>query len=86
MQKIFLAALAMGVLTFSGPVFARGIGEAAEAEAARANSRAGGPTNYRDAELLKRYGGCPDYVRGNAFCDSLRPHHRSARRHRHDDD
>ena len=56
MQKMLIAALAMGVLFGAGPVAARGLGEAGEAEAARMHARAGGPTNYRDAELLFRYG------------------------------
>lgn len=37
-----------------------------EVEAARANARAGGPTNERDRELLQRYGalsGTPGYDR-----------------------
>lgn len=44
-----------------------------EVEAARANARAGGPTNARDAELLDRYG-CLSGTR-SAFCE----------RQRHDD-
>jgi len=40
----------------SVPANAGGGGEAAELEAARANARAGGPLNARDAELLQRYG------------------------------
>ena len=38
-----------------------------EVEAARANARAGGPTNARDAELLNRYG-CLSGTR-SAFCE-----------------
>lgn len=38
-----------------------------EVEAARANARAGGPTNARDAELLDRYG-CLSGTR-SAFCE-----------------
>ena len=56
MQKSLFAALAIGVLFAPGQVAARGLGEAGEAEAARMHARAGGPTNYRDAELLFRYG------------------------------
>ncbi len=56
MQKVVFAALAMGAMFAAGPVAARGLGEAGEAEAARMHARAGGPTNYRDAELLFRYG------------------------------
>ncbi len=39
-----------------------------EVEAARANARAGGPTNARDAELLDRYG-CLSGTR-SAFCEA----------------
>ena len=56
MQKILIAVAGMAVLFAAAPASARGLGEAAEAEAARAHARAGGPTNYRDAELLFRYG------------------------------
>jgi hypothetical protein len=38
-----------------------------DVEAARANARAGGPTNPRDAELLERYG-CLSGTR-SAFCE-----------------
>jgi hypothetical protein len=40
-----------------------------EVEAARANARAGGPTNARDAELLQRYG-CLSGTR-SAYCQRL---------------
>lgn len=40
-----------------------------EVEAARANARAGGPTNARDAELLERYG-CLSGTR-SSFCERL---------------
>jgi hypothetical protein len=40
-----------------------------EVEAARANARAGGPTNARDAELLERYG-CLSGTRSR-FCKNL---------------
>ena len=56
MRKIYVAVAGMAVLLANSPAFARGLGEAAEAEAARMHARAGGPTNYRDAELLFRYG------------------------------
>jgi hypothetical protein len=39
-----------------------------DVEAARANARAGGPTNARDAELLDRYG-CLSGTR-SAFCEA----------------
>jgi hypothetical protein len=55
-----------------------------EVEAARANARAGGPTNARDAELLERYG-CLSGTR-SAFCERQsgeypRRYYRPARRH-----
>ena len=40
-----------------------------DVEAARANARAGGPTNARDAELLERYG-CLSGTRSR-FCRNL---------------
>lgn len=53
-----------------------------EVEAARANARAGGPTNARDAELLNRYG-CLSGTRSR-FCEARaageRPVYRSQRR------
>ena len=59
MKKAFLTTIAIGVLVFAGPATARGLGEAGEAEAARMHAKAGGPLNYRDAELLERHG-CRD--------------------------
>lgn len=55
-----------------------------EVEAARANARAGGPTNARDAELLGRYG-CLSGTR-SAFCrrqagEVPRRYYRSSRRY-----
>ena len=55
-----------------------------EVEAARANARAGGPTNARDAELLERYG-CLSGTR-SAFCQrqsgySVRRYYRASRRY-----
>lgn len=44
-----------------------------EVEAARANARAGGPTNARDAELLDRYG-CLSGTR-SAFCEARERRH-----------
>jgi hypothetical protein len=47
----------LGALVTLVPVTARGAGgEAGELEHARANARAGGLTNWRDAELLDRWG------------------------------
>lgn len=59
MIKMLFAVIGIGTLALAGPVAARGLGEAGEAEAARMHAKAGGPTNYRDAELLERYG-CRD--------------------------
>jgi hypothetical protein len=59
MKKALLAIAAIGLIGFSVPAMARSLGEAGEAEAARMHAKAGGPTNYRDAELLERYG-CRD--------------------------
>ena len=41
-----------------------------EVEAARANARAGGPTNARDAELLERYG-CLSGTYASRLCRRL---------------
>ena len=41
-----------------------------EVEAARANARAGGPTNARDAELLERYG-CLSGTYASRLCQRL---------------
>ncbi len=54
------AALALvaslAVVSVAEPAHARGLGEAGELEAARANARAGGPNSERDKDLLTRYG------------------------------
>jgi len=55
-----------------------------EVEAARANARAGGPTNARDAELLERYG-CLSGTR-SSYCQRLshgdrRPYRANKRRY-----
>ena len=84
MNKLLLAAVGMGALALAGPAAARGLGEAGEAEAARMHAKAGGPTNYRDAELLERYG-CRDKTDGE-YCWYLyqkqNGHYRHHRRHR----
>ena len=66
-----VAAASMLSLAVAGapPAAAFGLGEAAEAEAARHHALAGGPTNYRDAELLARYG-CFDKTDSD-YCWSL---------------
>ncbi len=51
---VVLGLLAVPLLTPQAS--ARGLGEALELEAARANARAGGPVSERDRELLERYG------------------------------
>ena len=63
------AAVGMGMLTALAPAAARGLGEAGELEAARANARAGGPVSERDAELLERWGCLSGTER--AFCKRL---------------
>jgi hypothetical protein len=72
-----LAVPALIMLTAANPASARGLGAAMELEAARANARAGGPTNARDAELLERWG-CLSGTR-SAFCQA-QSHRRYKRR------
>jgi hypothetical protein len=67
-RSVFIAA-GLCVLAISGPANAIGLGEAGELEHARANARAGGPLNDRDAELLERYG-CLSGT-NSAFCKRL---------------
>jgi hypothetical protein len=69
MHKSLFAAAGMALLALSQPAAARGLGEAGELEAARANARAGGPVSERDAELLERYG-CLSGTRSE-FCQRL---------------
>ena len=52
-----------------------------EAEAARMHAKAGGPTNYRDAELLERYG-CRDKTDSD-YCWYLYKKQRGHFRHAH---
>jgi hypothetical protein len=82
MKNIVLTTIAISVLAFAGPAAARGLGEAGEAEAARMHAKAGGPLNYRDAELLERYG-CRDKTDSD-YCWYLykkqRGHYRHANR------
>ncbi|MDZ4842388.1 MAG: hypothetical protein SH859_09635 [Hyphomicrobium aestuarii] len=56
-------------MSLAGGLEARGLGEAGELEAARANARAGGPTSERDKDLLTRYG-CLSGTR-SSFCRRL---------------
>jgi hypothetical protein len=67
-SSLAVVTLGMAVLAASSPAGARGLGEAGELEAARANARAGGPVSERDAELLERYG-CLSGTR-SAFCQA----------------
>ena len=54
---IVVVASGLGAVLALVSATARGAGgEAGELEHARANARAGGPTNWRDAELLDRWG------------------------------
>ena len=68
MNIVRAAAVAVAALAVAGPMPA-----AAqtywEVEAARANARAGGPTNAYDADLLERYG-CLSGTRSR-FCERL---------------
>lgn len=88
MKKLLLTTIAVGVVALAGPATARGLGEAGEAEAARMHAKAGGPLNYRDAELLERYG-CRDKT-DSEYCwylykkqsGAFRHSSRNGRRHR----
>ena len=66
MKRVLFLAAAMAALG-SAQVSAN---EAWEVEAARANARAGGPTNALDAWHLERWG-CLSGTR-SAFCEQLR--------------
>ena len=81
-RLIALTALGCAAMAASTPALARGA--AAELEQARANARAGGPTNSRDADLLERYG-CLSGT-DSAFCKKLtqpaRYHRNGERRYR----
>jgi hypothetical protein len=81
-QLIALSAFTFSALALSSPSIARSLGEAGELEHARANARAGGPTNDRDAELLERHG-CLSGTR-SSFCKKLnqQARYRSERRYR----
>lgn len=77
-----VAGIAVLALVGASPVAADSYWEV---EAARANARAGGPTNARDAELLERYG-CLSGT-NSEFCrklagDSRRAHRAEKRRQR----
>ena len=80
MHRLALTLVGLVVLASPGPAAARGLGEAAELEHARANACAGGPVSERDAELLERYG-CLSGT-NSAFCKQLE-HRSSYRKQRH---
>ena len=79
MYRLIAAALALGALTSLGPAAARANSYMA-VENARANARAGGPTNRYDAQLLERYG-CLSGT-NSEFCRQLE--HRGGGGHRAD--
>ena len=66
MSKMTWATLGFAAMALAAPT-AVSADSYWEVEAARANARAGGPTNARDAELLERYG-CLSGTR-SAFCE-----------------
>ena len=71
MTRLIIAVTALGcaALAASSPSLARGAVAAGELEHARANARAGGPLNDRDAELLERHG-CLSGT-NSSFCKRL---------------
>lgn len=69
MQHIVVGLFCLTLLASAGAASARNLGEAGELEHARANARAGGPLNERDAELLERHG-CLSGTK-SAFCKKL---------------
>ena len=82
-MKEAIAVSCVALAGMSADAFA--FGEASEAEAARHQARAGGPTNDRDRELLTRYGCFAPSE--NAFCAKLAARNAGAvdetpRRHR----
>ena len=81
-KRINLAGLAAIAVLMAGAVPQTASAETpGEVESARANARAGGPTNARDAELLGWYGPTSALRRGRAP-SSVRNY--SAARHRRD--
>lgn len=68
MNTLRLVALGMAVFAAAAPTLVAA-DSYWDVEAARANARAGGPTNARDAELLERYG-CLSGTRSR-FCERL---------------
>lgn len=82
MYRVIFAAAGAAVLAAAAPTMVSA-DSYWEVEAARANARAGGPTNARDAELLERYG-CLSGTRSR-FCERQaageRRAYRASRRH-----
>ena len=73
------------VATAASPPFADRPGEV---EAARANARAGGPTNERDRELLEKWGatsGTPGYSRSGLRRIEESRHRRHSKKRRYRD-
>lgn len=68
MHQLISGIVTLFLLVLASPATA-GLGEAGELEHARANARAGGPLNERDAELLERHGCLSGTV--NDFCKKL---------------
>ncbi len=79
MHRVRLAAAGLGVLIALGPAGVRA-DTIWEVEHARANARAGGPTNAYDAELLDRWG-CLSGS-DSAYCWRIRHGANSGRYHR----
>ena len=79
MHRLILAVSALGLIMLAGfaPVDARA-DNVWDVENARANARAGGPTNAHDAELLERWG-CLSGTTASAFCQA-QSHRRYRRR------
>lgn len=84
MRKFVFALVGLGALGLADVTLARGLGEAGEAEAARMNAKAGGPTNDRDRWLLRTYG-CRD-KKDSEYCwylfESQRRSHPNAKKYR----
>ena len=69
MQRMATVAIGLGVLTAFAPVSVRA-DNIWDVENARANARAGGPTNAHDRELLGRWG-CLSGT-DSAYCREIR--------------
>jgi hypothetical protein len=69
MNRLRLVAVATAALAISVPSMVLA-DTYWDVEAARANARAGGPTNAYDADLLARYG-CLSGTTASSFCQRL---------------